>query len=135
VSQLEVNFGIISACIPTVLKIAEECLKRLFSIVTGRKITTKSQSRTLVSNEVPLSTMDQKQSRSKYARFGEEEENDLDSTHSDYSRKEIIPKMEERNIMVQTSFVVENDPSSLHKMDQSNNIHGQFVGRAAASSH
>lgn len=114
VSQLEINFGIVAACIPTVLKITEEYSKRLWYAITGREPISKSQSRTLTANTIPRSNLDTKNMRSDYARFGEDEEHELSSTHSRHSRVEILSKGAD-GIIVQTSFVVDNDEVPVHK--------------------
>ena len=112
VSQLEVNFGIMAACIPTVLKITEVYIDTLISFITGRERTTKTttQSQSLKSG-VPLSHIDKSQvGKKNYTRFGEDEENDLGSTHSGGSRVNIITKGMDQ-IKVESSFLVEESQS------------------------
>ncbi|RFU24721.1 hypothetical protein B7463_g11609, partial [Scytalidium lignicola] len=106
VSQLEVNFGIMSACIPTVLKILEDSLNSFLHCAFGRERTkTETQSRSLKSG-VQLSVIDKTVPRKKYTRFWEDEENDLGSVHSGNSTANIITKDKNR-IKVETSFLVE----------------------------
>jgi hypothetical protein len=111
VSQLEVNFGVMAACIPTVLKLSEVYLNTLISRITGRELTNKTttQSQSLKSG-VPLSHLDKSQQRKNYTKFGEDEENDLGSTHSGGSRVNIISKGLDQ-IKVESSFLVEETTS------------------------
>lgn len=135
VSQLEVNFGIVAACIPTVLKIIEEYYRGMCYLVTGREQPSKSQSRTMTSNAIPRSKLDTKGGRSDYWRFGDDEEHELSSTHSRHSRAEILTK-EKGCIIVQTSFVVDNDSLPIDEKGQTGNtLHGltQFTGSVSVA--
>ena len=108
-SQLEVNFGIIAACVPTILKISEDLLSKVFRTITGREHTHTTTNRSgHTKTEIQLATV---KSTKDYTRFGEaeDEENDIDSTHSDKGSKvNIVPK-DKTQILVQTSFVVDHE--------------------------
>lgn len=111
VSQLEVNFGIMSACIPTVLKIMEDSLNSFLHYAFGReRSVTESKSRSLKSG-VQLSTLDKTAPRKTYTRFGEDEENELGSIHSGNSTAQIITK-QKNQIKVETSFRVEQSTTN-----------------------
>ncbi|KAB8299941.1 hypothetical protein EYC80_000183 [Monilinia laxa] len=114
-SQLEVNFGIISACIPTVLKIMEDSIKRVFGFSIGdTTIETEaySQSRSrnpgMMGSHLP--TIDKSKPRSQYERFGDDDL-ELDSIHSGNSREKIIPndRVLDKSIKIETSYTVEHE--------------------------
>jgi hypothetical protein len=112
VSQLEVNFGVMAACIPTVLKITEIYFHSLLSLITGREhMTSKTTQSQSLKSGVPVSHMDRSQvAKKSYTKFGEDEENDLGSTHSGGSRVNIISKGMDQ-IKVESSFLVEESHS------------------------
>ncbi|TGO50194.1 hypothetical protein BCON_0189g00180 [Botryotinia convoluta] len=115
VSQLEVNFGIISACIPTVLKIMEDFFKRLFGISFGDTTIesgaqSQSRSRNIGAMGSHLQTTDKSKPRSQYERFGDDDL-EMDSMHSGNSRENIIrdDKIPDQKIKVETSYIVERE--------------------------
>ncbi|KAF7919973.1 uncharacterized protein EAE98_009207 [Botrytis deweyae] len=115
VSQLEVNFGIISACIPTVLKIMEDFFRRLFGISFGDTTIesgaqSQSRSRNLGAMGSHLQTTDKSKPRSQYERFGDDDL-EMDSLHSGNSRENIIrdDKIPDQKIKVETSYIVERE--------------------------
>ncbi|KAM0144856.1 hypothetical protein ACHAP3_000892 [Botrytis cinerea] len=115
VSQLEVNFGIISACIPTVLKIMEDFFKRLFGVSFGDTTIesgaqSQPRSRNLGAMGSHLQTTDKSKPRSQYQRFGDDDL-EMDSMHSGNSRENIIrdDKVPDQKIKVETSYIVERE--------------------------
>ncbi|KAM0195324.1 hypothetical protein ACHAPC_000516 [Botrytis cinerea] len=115
VSQLEVNFGIISACIPTVLKIMEDFFKRLFGVSFGDTTIesgaqSQPRSRNLGAMGSHLQTTDKSKPRSQYHRFGDDDL-EMDSMHSGNSRENIIrdDKVPDQKIKVETSYIVERE--------------------------
>ena len=100
-----------AARIPTVLKLSEGLLSLLFHVAFGRGLLTRTmttQNQSLSQKcSIQLSTIDKTSSAKTYDRLGEEDENDLESTHSDNSRANIISRNSGPNrIKVETSFVV-----------------------------
>jgi hypothetical protein len=110
-SQLEVNFGIISACVPTVLRIVEEFFSRFLKIARGACASINSRTN-LQSHkgDIQLSSMDRSLRGNKHAGFRQSDENDLLSTNSGYTTANIIPA--DHGIRVDTSFTVERYPRS-----------------------
>ncbi|KAI9646385.1 hypothetical protein NHQ30_004376 [Ciborinia camelliae] len=115
VSQLEVNFGIISACIPTVLKIMEDSIKRLFgfsiddtTIETGAHSQSRSRNKGAMGSHLP--SLDKSKPRSQYERFGDDDL-EMDSMHSGSSRENIIRdgKKPDQKIKIETSYIVERE--------------------------
>ncbi|ESZ96060.1 hypothetical protein SBOR_3537 [Sclerotinia borealis F-4128] len=115
VSQLEVNFGIISACIPTVLKIMEDSIKPFFGFSFGSTTTetgvhSQSRSRNLGAMGSHLPTIDKSKPRSQYERFGDDDL-EMDSINSGNSRENIIrdDKVLDLNIKIETFYTVERE--------------------------
>ncbi|KAM3076816.1 hypothetical protein ACMFMG_003716 [Clarireedia jacksonii] len=113
VSQLEVNFGIISACIPTVLKLIEDASKRVFGLSFGGASHdpapySHSRSRELAPTGSDLAIKDKPKPRSPYERYGDEDL-EMDSIHSGNSRENIVrdDKIPEQQIKVEQIYIVE----------------------------
>jgi len=75
ISQLEVDFGIVAACIPTISKLLDEYMSQLFYYVTGRERPIKSDGYSKSTSRTPKSTihLDNLSDRiqgSKYTQFG-----------------------------------------------------------------
>jgi hypothetical protein len=95
ISQLEVDFGIVAACIPTISKLLDEYMSRLFYCVTRRERPIKSDGYSKSTSRTPKSTihLDNLSDRiqgSKYTQFGVEI--DTASMESQGSQKKLATK-------------------------------------------
>jgi len=95
ISQLEVDFGIVAACVPTISKLLDEYMSRLFYCVTGRERPIKSDGYSKSTSRTPKSTihLDNLSDRiqgSKYTQFGVEI--DTASVDSQGSQKKLATK-------------------------------------------
>ena len=95
ISQLEVDFGIVAACIPTISKLLDESMSRLFYCVTGRERPIKSDGYSKSTSRTPksaihLDNLSDRIQGSKYTQFGVEI--DTASVGSQGSQKKLATK-------------------------------------------